>query len=170
MVYRVEILLLRRHLDQASDSLQSFGLVDRSGAAGRAFFLAALRLEGERFEHRRSSQPRPKLGPYSSRERIHPEQNTRKIIEVWDEERPALRAMPAAFDGFVEDTGRISPTCLVNFERNRYGVECRYVGRVATVRACVERVVLMCSDQMIGVAGVRWTITPGTTCQRWTVG
>lgn len=49
-----------------------------------------------------------------------------------------------------EQTGRISQTCLVNFERNRYSVECRYAGQVATVRAYAERVVLMCADQLIG--------------------
>jgi hypothetical protein len=58
--------------------------------------------------------------------------------------------MPTPFDGFAEDTARISPTCLVNFERNRYSVECRYAGRVATVRAYAERVVLMCADEVIG--------------------
>ena len=54
-----------------------------------------------------------------ARERHHPEQTSRKIIEVWEEERAALRAMPVPFDGHAEDTGRISQTCLVNFERNR---------------------------------------------------
>jgi hypothetical protein len=85
-----------------------------------------------------------------ARERHHPEQTARKIIEVWEEERAALRAMPAPFDGYAEDTGRISQTCLVNFERNRYSVDCRYAGRVATVRAYAERVVLMCAEEMIG--------------------
>ena len=61
-----------------------------------------------------------------ARERHHPEQTARKIIEVWEEERAALRAMPVPFDGYAEDTGRISQTCLVNFERNRYSVDCRY--------------------------------------------
>jgi hypothetical protein len=58
--------------------------------------------------------------------------------------------MPAPFDGYAEDTGRISQTCLVNFERNRYSVDCRFASRVATVRAYAERVVLMCGDEMIG--------------------
>jgi hypothetical protein len=54
-----------------------------------------------------------------ARERSHPEQLERKIVEVWDEERAALRAMPAPFDGFAERSCRISATCLVYFERNR---------------------------------------------------
>jgi len=57
-------------------------------------------------------------------------------------ERAASRAMPVPFDGYAEDTGRISQTCLVNFERNRYSVDCRFAGRVATVRAYAERIVL----------------------------
>jgi transposase len=85
-----------------------------------------------------------------ARERTHPEQTERKILEVWDEERMALRAMPAPFDGFAEDSARISSTCLVNFERNRYSVECHFVGQVATVRAYAERIVLFCEGQMIG--------------------
>jgi hypothetical protein len=83
-------------------------------------------------------------------ERNHPEQLERKIAEVWDEERAALRAMPMPFDGFAEKSCRISATCLVNFERNRYSVECRYVGQVATVRAYAERIVVLSAGQIIG--------------------
>ena len=85
-----------------------------------------------------------------ARERSHPEQTARNVIEVWEEERPALRAMPVPFDGHAEKSCRISATSLVNFERNRYSVECRYVGQVATVRAYAERLVVMCAGQLIG--------------------
>ncbi len=33
-----------------------------------------------------------------------------------------LMALPPPFDGFVEHTKRVSPTCLVHLERNRYSV------------------------------------------------
>jgi transposase len=85
-----------------------------------------------------------------ARERAHPESPERKIIEVWDEERTALRTMPAPFDGYAEKSCRISTTCLVNFERNRYSVECRYVGQVATVRAYAERILVLCAGKIIG--------------------
>ena len=85
-----------------------------------------------------------------ARERSHPEQSDRKVIEVWDEERTVLRAMPPPFDGYAEKSCRISATCLVHFERNRYSVECRYVGQVATVRAYAERIVELCGGQVIG--------------------
>lgn len=83
-------------------------------------------------------------------ERAHPEQPERQIVEVWDEERAALRTMPVPFDGFAEKSCRISATCLVAFERNRYSVECRYVGQVATVRAYAERIIVVCGGQIIG--------------------
>jgi hypothetical protein len=66
-----------------------------------------------------------------ARERHRPEQTARKIIEAWQEQCPALCAMPVPFDGYAEDTGRISQTCLLNFERNRYRVDCRFASRVA---------------------------------------
>jgi hypothetical protein len=51
----------------------------------------------------------------------HPEQRERTIAEVWAEERPHLMQMPPPpFDGCVEDLKRVSPTCLIAFERNRY--------------------------------------------------
>jgi transposase len=83
-------------------------------------------------------------------ERAHPEQPDRKIVEVWEEERAVLRAMPIPFDGFAEKPCRISSTSLVQFERNRYSVECRYVGQVATVRAYAERIVILCHGELIG--------------------
>ena len=85
-----------------------------------------------------------------ARERAHPEQQERKVVEVWDEERAALRTTPMPFDGFAEKSGRISSTCLVSFERNRYSVESRYVGQVATVRAYAERIIVVCGGQVIG--------------------
>lgn len=85
-----------------------------------------------------------------ARERPHPEQRERTIAAVWAEERLALRAMPAPFDGFAEKSCGVSATALVNFERNRYSVECRYVGRAVTIRAYAERIVVVCEGRIIG--------------------
>lgn len=41
------------------------------------------------------------------------------LADVWVEEQPALMPVPPAFDGFVEQSKRVSPTCLISFERNR---------------------------------------------------
>ena len=37
-----------------------------------------------------------------------------------------------------------------HFERNRYSVECRYVGQVASVHAYAERIVVICGGQIVG--------------------
>jgi len=84
-----------------------------------------------------------------ARERPHPEQPDRTVEAVWQEERAVLRMVPAPFDGYAERACRVSATSLVNFERNRYSVECRYVGRVATVRAYAERIVVVCAGAVI---------------------
>ena len=41
------------------------------------------------------------------------------IADVWAEERATLMPLPPAFDGFIELSKRVSPTCLISFGRNR---------------------------------------------------
>ena len=44
------------------------------------------------------------------------------IADAWAEERASIDAAAGRpFDGFVEQSKRVSPTCLITFERNRYG-------------------------------------------------
>jgi len=52
----------------------------------------------------------------------HPESSGQTVAEVWVREQPELMPVTRVFDGFVEHTKRVSPTCLVHFERNRYSV------------------------------------------------
>ena len=72
----------------------------------------------------------------------HPEQKDRTIAEVWAEERPTLMAAPTPFDGFVEHTKRVSPTCLVHFERNRYSVPATFANRPISLRVYAHRLVM----------------------------
>jgi transposase len=69
----------------------------------------------------------------------HPEQKGRLIAAVWAEEQPQLMRMPPSFDGFVEHTKRVSPTCLIAFERNRYSVPAAFANRVVSLRVYAER-------------------------------
>ena len=85
-----------------------------------------------------------------ARERDHPEQSERKVVELWEQERADLRAMPIPFDGYAEKSALVSTMCLVNFDRNRYSVECRYVRQVATVRAYAERIIIVCGGEVAG--------------------
>lgn len=51
------------------------------------------------------------------------------IDNVWTEEPAALIQFALAFDGFVELSKRVSPTCLISFERNRYIVPASFANR-----------------------------------------
>jgi hypothetical protein len=82
-------------------------------------------------------------------ETAHPEQGNRMISEVYEDERAALMAMPPAFDGFVEGNKRVSPTCLVVFERNRYSVPAAFANRVVSLRAYADRIVLVAEAEVI---------------------
>jgi transposase len=79
----------------------------------------------------------------------HPEQRPRTIAEVHEDERAALMAMPPPFDGFVESTKRVSPTCLVVFDYNRYSVPATFANRVVSLRAYADRIVLVAEAQVI---------------------
>jgi hypothetical protein len=52
--------------------------------------------------------------------------------------------MPASrsFDGFVEYTKRVSPTCLVHLDRNRYSVPASFANRPVSVRVYPDRIVV----------------------------
>jgi hypothetical protein len=64
------------------------------------------------------------------------------VADVWAQERPLLMQVPRPFDGFVEHTKRVSPTCLVHFERNRYSVPASYANRPVSLRVYAERLVV----------------------------
>ena len=79
----------------------------------------------------------------------HPEQSTSTMAAVWAEEQPHLMKVPPPFDGFVEDTKRVSPTCLMTFDRNRYSVPASYANRPVSVRTYADQVVIAAEGQVI---------------------
>lgn len=82
-------------------------------------------------------------------QRFHPEQSDRRIAEVFEEERPLLRPFTAAFDGYFEQTVRVSSTCLVAYDRNRYSVPAEYAGKTASVHAYADRIRVVTEDQVV---------------------
>ena len=82
-------------------------------------------------------------------ETAHPEQGNRMVAEVYEDERSALMAMPPPFDGFVECNKRVSPTCLVVFERNRYSVPAAFANRVVSLRAYADKIALVAEAELI---------------------
>lgn len=100
----------------------------------------------------------------------HPEQSERTLAEVWAEERSTLMAMPPPFDGFVEHAKRVSPTCLIVFERNRYSVPATWANQVVSLRVYADRLVLVARSKVIAEhvrVFSRDHTSPGQTCYDW---
>ena len=53
------------------------------------------------------------------------------------EEPAALMPLPPAFDGLVAQSKRVSPTCLISFDRNRYSVPASFANRPVSLRHCL---------------------------------
>jgi hypothetical protein len=71
------------------------------------------------------------------------------VAEVWAAERACLMQPVRAFDGFVEHTKRVSPTCLVHFERNRYSVPASYANRPVSLRVYAAKLVVAAEGQVL---------------------
>ena len=70
----------------------------------------------------------------------HPELRDRSTWDVFEEERSSLVPYAGPFDGFHAVPASVSKTCLVRFDKNRYSVDARAVGRPVEIRAYAERV------------------------------
>ncbi len=71
------------------------------------------------------------------------------VADAWKAEKPMLMVLPPAFDGFVEHSKRVSPTCLITFERNRYSVPASFANRPVSLRVYPERLVIVAEGQTV---------------------
>ena len=71
------------------------------------------------------------------------------VADAQAEEAQHLAQLPRPFDGFVEHTKRVSPTCLIHLERNRYSVPASFANRPVSVRVYPERVVIAAEGQIV---------------------
>lgn len=83
--------------------------------------------------------------------RKHPEKKDSTIIQIFEqEERASLRPMIPVFDGYVQRCCKVSSTCLVTFDRNRYSVDCRYAHHSVSLRAYARRIIMTAKNQVVG--------------------
>ena len=83
----------------------------------------------------------------------HTEMRDRTIWEVFEDERPKLVPYAGPFDGFHATPASVSKTCLVRFDRNRYSVDARAVGRPVEIRAYAERIEFWQDGRIVGQHG-----------------
>jgi hypothetical protein len=55
------------------------------------------------------------------------------VADAWAEEAQHLMQLPRPFDSFVEYAKRVSPTCLIHLDRNRYSVPASFANRPVSV-------------------------------------
>jgi len=81
----------------------------------------------------------------------HPEDKRRTLSDCWQAEREYLMAVPAAFDGFVEFHKRVSSTCLITYDHNRYSVPSSFANRPVSLRVYAERLVIVAEAHVVAV-------------------
>ena len=92
------------------------------------------------------------------------------IADVHAHEVASLAEPGRPFDGFVEHTKRVSPTCLVHFERNRYSVPASFANRPVSVRIYPQRIVIAAEGRILCEHAriiQRSHHLPGTTVYDW---
>ena len=84
-------------------------------------------------------------------QRKHPATPDRLIADCFAEEQPALRRITATFDGYVEHMLRVSSTCLIVLDRNRYSVPAAFAGRAVSVRSTATQIRVVADGALIAV-------------------
>lgn len=100
----------------------------------------------------------------------HPEDKMRTIWQVWEAEKPHLMRVPPPFDGFIEHTKRVSPTCLIAFERSRYSVPASFANRPVSLRVYADELVIAAEGREIARHRrviIRDHSRPGQTIYDW---
>lgn len=80
--------------------------------------------------------------------RRHP-QRAETIADAMRDELPALNPVTMPFDSYVEQSLRVSSTCLISLDRNRYSVPAAWAGKVISVRLSAEFVRAVADGQEI---------------------
>jgi hypothetical protein len=66
-----------------------------------------------------------------------------------EHERSQLMRMVSPFDGYVEEPGRVSSTCLVTAARNHYSVPCELAGKMISKRLYPERIEVVFDEAVV---------------------
>ncbi|BCB27452.1 hypothetical protein SKTS_23380 [Sulfurimicrobium lacus] len=83
-----------------------------------------------------------------SAELRHPEFDL-TLAEMFEHEQPGLMPMVTPFDGYVETLGKVSSTCLVVEDKNRYSAPCELVGQMVSIRRYPDRINLVAHDAVV---------------------
>jgi transposase len=80
----------------------------------------------------------------------HPEQREQTVWQMFEAERLSLVPYAGHFDGFHAVAASVSKTCLVQFDKNKYLVSARAVGRPVEIRAYADRIEVRQDGRIVG--------------------
>jgi transposase len=83
----------------------------------------------------------------------HPECEALSVADMLEQEQSQLMPMPMPFDGYIERPARVSSTCLVTVQRNRYSVPCELAGKMVSTRLYPTRVSVAAGDAIVATHG-----------------
>jgi len=79
----------------------------------------------------------------------HPDFPAFSVADMLEQEQAQMMPMPTPFDGYVEKPARVSSTCLVTVQRNRYSVPCELAGKMVSTRLYPTRVCVVADDVLV---------------------
>lgn len=79
----------------------------------------------------------------------HPQYSAFSVADMLEQEQSQMMPMPAPFDGYVEKAARVSSTCLVSIDRNRYSVPCEFAGQMVSTRLYPTHVDVVADDGLV---------------------
>ncbi len=80
----------------------------------------------------------------------HPADKEQTVWQVFEAEKTVLIPYAGPFDGYRAVPASVSKTCLVNFDRNKYSVQAKAVGRPVDVYAYADRIVIRQDGEVVG--------------------
>jgi transposase len=101
---------------------------------------------------------------------IHPEYKDRTIVQVWQDEVVNLMPVKNVFDGFIEHSKRVSSTCLITYDNNRYSVPASFANRPVSLRVYADQMVIVAEEKVIASHSRHFTRdhnTKGQTIYDW---
>ena len=79
----------------------------------------------------------------------HPDYASLTIADVLEQEQLYMMPMPTSFDGYTEVLARVSSTCLVTVQRNRYSVPCHLANSKVSVHLYPDRMAIYAESTMV---------------------
>ena len=79
----------------------------------------------------------------------HPEYADIMVAEVLEQEQVYLMPVPTPFDGYLEVLARVSSTCLVTVQRNRYSVPCHMANGQVAVHLYPESIAIYAQNTLL---------------------